>query len=200
MEKPSLGITVCHHSASLVMPNCYPRDWFFYPTLTLMIDSYMVSCVTVAAECAAIIYLSFIIEPWHVISNNVAFWHMSRDMWFPTMWHFDIWAVTCDFQQCGILTYEPWHVTSNNVAFWHMSRDMWFPTIWHFDKCRLRRACLALFKLRNSKWCSVSSLAVIEYPSDKQRLWSDCAYAQAGLSLCWSHIPHCWKSYATDHL
>ena len=36
----SLGITVCHHSASLVMPNGDPRDRFFYPTLTLMMDSY----------------------------------------------------------------------------------------------------------------------------------------------------------------
>ena len=36
----SLGITVCHHSASLMMPNGDPRDRFFYPTLTLMIDSY----------------------------------------------------------------------------------------------------------------------------------------------------------------
>ena len=39
-KNPSLGITVCHHSASLVMPNGDPRDGFFYPTLTLMIDSY----------------------------------------------------------------------------------------------------------------------------------------------------------------
>ena len=52
------------------------------------------------------------------------------------------------------------------------------------------------FKLRNSKWRSVSSLTIIEYSSDLQRLWSDCAYAQAGLSLCWSHISHCWKSHA----
>ena len=37
MENPSLGITVCHHSASLVMPTGDPRDGFFYPTLTLMI-------------------------------------------------------------------------------------------------------------------------------------------------------------------
>ena len=28
-------------------------------------------------------------------------------------------------------------------------------------------------------------------------IWSVCAYAQAGLSLCWSHIPHGWKSHAT---
>ena len=26
------------------------------------------------------------------------------------------------------------------------------------------------------------------------------AYAQAGLSLCWSHIPHCWKSHVTAHI
>ena len=38
-KNPSLRITVCHHSASLVMPNCDPRDRFFYPTLTLMIEA-----------------------------------------------------------------------------------------------------------------------------------------------------------------
>ena len=38
--KSLLGITVCHHSASLVMPNGDPQGGFFYPTLTLMIDSY----------------------------------------------------------------------------------------------------------------------------------------------------------------
>ena len=56
------------------------------------------------------------------------------------------------------------------------------------------------FKLRNSRWCSVSNLTIIEYSSDWQRLWSDCAYAQADLRLCWSHIPHCWKSHAAAHL
>ena len=33
---PSLGITVCHQSASLVMSNGDPWDVFFYPTLALM--------------------------------------------------------------------------------------------------------------------------------------------------------------------
>ena len=42
-KNPSLGITVCHHSASLVMPIRDPRDRFFYPTLTLMIDSYILA-------------------------------------------------------------------------------------------------------------------------------------------------------------
>ena len=67
---------------------------------------------------------------------------------------------------------------------------MRFPTMWHFDMNRLRRACEASFSgLENSKCCSVNSLTVIEYLSNKQRLWTDCAYTQAGLTLCWSHIP-----------
>ena len=78
-----------------------------------------------------------------------------------------IWAVACDFQQWGILT----SVDSDK----HVQ---------------------PLFKLRTSKRCSISSLTLIEYSSDDQRLWSDCAYAQADLRLCWSHIPHCLKSHA----
>ena len=48
-----------------------------------------------------------------------------------------IWAVTCDFQQCGILT----------------SVDSYEPV-------------QPPFKLRNSKWCSVSSFTVIDYSSN----------------------------------
>ena len=47
----------------------------------------------------------------------------------------------------------------------NMGRDMWFPTLWLFGKCRLSRACAALFKPRNSKWCLASSIGVIEYSS-----------------------------------
>ena len=39
-KNPSLAITVFHHSASPVMPIGDARDGFFYPTLTLMMDSY----------------------------------------------------------------------------------------------------------------------------------------------------------------
>ena len=39
IENPSLVITFCHHSASLVMPIGDPQDGFFY--LTLMMDSYI---------------------------------------------------------------------------------------------------------------------------------------------------------------
>ena len=34
-KNAALVITVCHHSASLVMPNSDPQDVFFNPTLTL---------------------------------------------------------------------------------------------------------------------------------------------------------------------
>ena len=82
-----------------------------------------------------------------------------------------MWAVTHDFQQCG------------NLKSADSDKPVQPP-----------------FKLTNSKWCSVSSLTVIEYSSNQQRLWSDCTYAQADLRLCWSHIPHCWKSYAGAHV
>ena len=38
----SLGITVRHHSASLVMPNSDPRERFFYPQHTPMKDTYTI--------------------------------------------------------------------------------------------------------------------------------------------------------------
>ena len=76
-------------------------------------------------------------------------------------------------------TFEPQHVISNNVTFWQVQ-----PPI----------------KLRNSKWCLISSLTLIGYTSNQQRLWSHCKYAQADLRLCCSHIPHCWKSHVAAHL
>ena len=35
-----MGINICQHLVSLVIPYSDPRDIFFYPTLTLLIDSY----------------------------------------------------------------------------------------------------------------------------------------------------------------
>ena len=77
--------------------------------------------------------------------------------------------------------------------------------MWHFDKyrSRLEEPAQPPLKLRNLWWCSASSLHVtlVAYSSNKQRLWwSVCTYAQVGLSLCWSHIPHCWKSHVTTQL
>ena len=41
LKVPSLGITVRHHLASLVMPNSYPRDGIFNQHLTTIKDSYI---------------------------------------------------------------------------------------------------------------------------------------------------------------
>ena len=49
-------------------------------------------------------------------------------------------------------TSEPWHVISNILTSVNSDEPMQPP-----------------FKLRNSKWCSVSSLTVREYSSNKQR-------------------------------
>ena len=76
---------------------------------------------------------------------------------------------------------EPRHVISNNVVF---SDEPMQPPV----------------KIINSKSCSLSSLTLIEYSSNKQRLWSDRAYAQADLRLWWQHIPHCWKSRVTTQM
>ena len=40
LKIPSLRITVLHHSASLVMPNSYPREGIFNPHLKTIKDSY----------------------------------------------------------------------------------------------------------------------------------------------------------------
>ena len=82
-----------------------------------------------------------------------------------------IWAVTCDFQKCGILT----RVDSEEPV-------------------------QSPVQLRHSKCCSVSSWIIIKYSSEQQRLWSDCAYAQVDLRLWRLHKPHCRKSHATAHL
>ena len=84
---------------------------------------------------------------------------------------YDNWAVAWDFQQCGILTCVD-------------SDEPLQPPL----------------KLTYSKWCSASSLTIMEYSSEWQRFWSDCAYAQADLRLCRSHIPLCWKSHALAQL
>ena len=97
-------------------------------------------------------------------------YHVGTVPWLPCLLSY-IWASAWDFQQFDILT----SVDSD-------------------------KPLQPPFRLRNSKWCSVSSLTIIVYSSDQQRLWSDCAYAQADLRLCWSHIPHCWKSHALAHI
>ena len=46
LKIPSLGITVRHHSTSLMMPNSYPRDGIFSPNLTTIKESYLYAYLT----------------------------------------------------------------------------------------------------------------------------------------------------------
>ena len=72
--------------------------------------------------------------------------------------------------------------------------------MWHLTSVDSDQPAQPPFKLKNSKCCSASSWTFIEYSSDLQRLWSACAYAQADLSICWSQIPHCWKSHVAAQI
>ena len=67
---------------------------------------------------------------------NIKPFSLIRETLFKKLYFALNWAVACDFQQCGILT----SVDSDE--------PMQPP-----------------FKLRNSKWCSVSSLTILEYSS-----------------------------------
>ena len=77
--------------------------------------------------------------------------------------------MTCDFQQCCILIC----IDSDEPV-------------------------QPLCKLRNSKRCSVSSLTLIEYSSDSQRLWSDCAYTHTQCkqqqTMNYKHNNHCLRT------
>ena len=53
----------------------------------------------------------------------------------------------------GSIIYEPVHEISNNLTSVDSDEPLQPP-----------------FKLKNSKWCSVSSLTIIDYSSDLQRL------------------------------
>ena len=52
-KNPSLAITACFHSASPMVAIGDPRDGFFDPTLTLMIDSYHIYPMIISS-CAFI--------------------------------------------------------------------------------------------------------------------------------------------------
>ena len=122
-------------------------------------DLYIRNGIHMGSRWNKIILQAILMAPGHLNGSSY---------WIP--WEFVMWAATCDFQQCGILT----------------SADYYEPV-------------KSPFKLGNSKWCSVSSITLIENSSDKQRLWSDCVYAQADLILCWSNISHCWKNHVAAH-
>ena len=57
LKIPSLRIKVCRHSASLVMPKDNPGDRYFYPTITLMTDSYTSTPLISGCGCCLFLFL-----------------------------------------------------------------------------------------------------------------------------------------------
>ena len=96
---------------------------------------------------------------------------------------------------------ENWLFVYEKTCF-NLSHNMWFPPMLcgKFTLVDSDEPVQPPFKLRNSKWCLVSSLTVIEYSRDQHRLWSDCTYVLADPRPCWSHIQHYWKSHVAAHL
>ena len=62
LKIPTLGITVRHHSASLVMPNSYPRDGIFNPHLTTIKDSYIIASPGI---------IGYILSPGNIHSDSL---------------------------------------------------------------------------------------------------------------------------------
>ena len=52
-------------------------------------------------------------------------------------------------------------------------------------------ACTSTQYSKGLVYPSLESLEAQEDTCDQRRLWSDCADAQADLSLCWSHKSKC---------
>ena len=74
--------------------------------------------------------------------------------------------------------------------FWRVSNSV-SPLLWSEPaEQRLRSACTSTQYGKGSLYPSLRSLNAVEGTCDQRRLWSDCANAQADLSLRWSH-----KSY-----
>ena len=69
-KNTSLVIIVCHHSASLVMPYSDPRDVFFDPTLTLMMDSYNLNHVILPTRLSRVGCSLVILELKHIVVNG----------------------------------------------------------------------------------------------------------------------------------
>ena len=57
IENPSLKLTICHHSASILMPIGDSLNRLFYPTLTPIIDSYVVTYESMHMHLGIVKYL-----------------------------------------------------------------------------------------------------------------------------------------------
>ena len=69
--------------------------------------------------------------------------------------------------------------------------------MWHSDKCKLRPACGASLEAYTLQMMFGQHRIVKRLAKALIRLR---VYVQADLRLCWSHIPHSWKSHVASHM
>ena len=87
IEKSVPTITICHHLGSLSVPTGDPRDWFFYLTLTLTMDSYNLTCLS-------------------SVLSNVSFWYIrSEFQYFRAALWFIFLSITKSFIDTQPLNY-----------------------------------------------------------------------------------------------
>ena len=100
MENLTLVITVCHHSASFVIPIDDPHDRFFYPTLTLIMNYYNLLykigfvdllCFFLSCVCYAFLCVCLYVPCGHLLGNcwslGSRWWGLNKSLalshWYP---------------------------------------------------------------------------------------------------------------------
>ena len=97
----SLVITICHYSASLVMPNGDPRDEFSIQ------PSYILFCRTVGVSIILSLYLQSHKAPVPVWTPSVGF----QIIWYPVHQVFSV-----KYVFCNIHVFERFHQTTSWVS------------------------------------------------------------------------------------
>ena len=95
-------------------------------------------------------------EPWQLIRTQC------RDVHEGSGYNLDD-SCTCNLGQSCL---QPFINRQQVQRVKTMSHGMRFSTMWHLTCVDSDEPLQPPFKLRNSKWCSVSSLTIIEYSSD----------------------------------
>ena len=94
----------------------------------------------------------------HITTRWLEFCLMTQNQ----SWPLKIKVVWDQIKYIGLVTWKPDFVACEQ----HMSLDMRFPTMWLLTSVDSNKPVQLPFKLRNSKWCLVSSLMVMEYLID----------------------------------
>ena len=86
------------------------------------------------------------------------------------------------------------------VFLTHMGHLMTKPTKWHVHPAKTDQPGHPPNLIRDLAVCSMDSWGSNVSSCRQQRLWSDCAGAQADLSLRWAHRSFCWVCHEAANI